>query len=90
MRLFARIIRDPASSTEVCIRVFMNLCKSPFLITCLLASFAAEVYSLFVTPRKRAAGSAESLAFKATWTKKQLAESRANLDRVKGCFLRYH
>ncbi len=31
--VFARIIRDPASSTEeVSIRVFMNLCKSPFLI----------------------------------------------------------
>ncbi len=42
--LFARIIRDPALSTEeVSIRVFMNLCKSPFLIMCLLASSAAEV-----------------------------------------------
>ncbi len=33
--MFARIIRDPALSTEeVSIRVFMNLCKSPFLIMC--------------------------------------------------------
>ncbi len=33
--MFARIILDPTSSTEeVSIRVFMNLCKSPFLITC--------------------------------------------------------
>ncbi len=31
--MFTRIIRDPASPTEeVSIRVFMNLCKSPFLI----------------------------------------------------------
>ncbi len=31
--MFAQIIRDQASSTEeVSIRVFMNLCKSPFLI----------------------------------------------------------
>ncbi len=42
--MFALIIRDPALSTEeVSIRVFMNLCKSPFLIMCQLASFAAEV-----------------------------------------------
>ncbi len=33
--MFARTIRDLASSTgEVSIRVFMNLCKSPFLIMC--------------------------------------------------------
>ncbi len=33
--MFARIIRDPALSTEeVSIRAFMNLCKSPFLIMC--------------------------------------------------------
>ncbi len=33
--IFARIICDPALSTEeVSIRVFMNLCKSPFLIMC--------------------------------------------------------
>ncbi len=33
--MFAWIIRDPALSTgEVSIRVFMNLCKSPFLIMC--------------------------------------------------------
>ncbi len=33
--IFAQIIRDPASPTEeVSMRVFMNLCKSPFLITC--------------------------------------------------------
>ncbi len=32
--LFARIIRDPASPTEVeSIMFFINLCKSPFLIT---------------------------------------------------------
>ncbi len=31
--MFMRIIRDPASSThELSISLFMNLCKSPFLI----------------------------------------------------------
>ncbi len=30
--------------------------------------------------------SAESLAFKATWTKKWLAENRADFDRVKRVF----
>ncbi len=31
--MFTRMIRDPVSPTEeVSIRVFMNLCKSPFLI----------------------------------------------------------
>ncbi len=48
--MFARIIRDPASSTEeVSVRFLMNLCKSLFLIMCLLASFtmnAANVYHL--------------------------------------------
>ncbi len=32
--IFTRIIRDPASSAEEVSRVFMNLCTSPFLITC--------------------------------------------------------
>ncbi len=33
--IFTQIIRDPASPTdEVSMRDFMNLCKSPFLITC--------------------------------------------------------
>ncbi len=33
--MFARINRDPALSTEeVSIRVFMNLCKSLFLLMC--------------------------------------------------------
>ncbi len=45
----------------------------------------AEVYSLLVTPWK-GLGQQNSLAFKATWTKKQLAENRADFDRVKGLF----
>ncbi len=46
--MFAQIIGDAASSTEgVSIRVFMNLCKSPFLIT----------VPLFI-PWRRGAGSA--------------------------------
>ncbi len=60
---FVQIIRDPASSTEeVSVRFLMNLCKSLFLIMCLLASFtmnAANVYHLSESARKRGAGSAE-------------------------------
>ncbi len=58
----------------------MNLYKSPFLIMCLLASFAAEVHCLVV---RKGRGQQSSLAFKATWPKKQLTENRADFDRVK-------
>ncbi len=54
--MFARIIRDPASSTEVTIRFFMNLCKLPFLIMCLLDSFVAEVYSTAHHPTEERGG----------------------------------
>ncbi len=48
--MFAWIIRDPASTTEVSIRFFlMNLCKSPFLIMCQLASSTAKFHSLVRT-----------------------------------------
>ncbi len=44
--MFVRIIRDPALSTEeMSIRVFMNLCKSPLLKMCKLASFPGKVKS---------------------------------------------
>ncbi len=62
---------------------FMNLCKSPFLKMCYLASFAAEVYSLL---GREGRGQQSSLAFKATWTKKWLAENWADFDRVKKVF----
>ncbi len=50
---------------------------------CLLASFAAEVYCLVV---REGRSQQSSLAFKATWPKKQLAENRADFDRVKRVF----
>ncbi len=53
---------------------------------CWLASFAAGVYILLITSRKKGAGQAESLAFEATWTKKRLAENRADFDGVKVVF----
>ncbi len=51
---------------------------------CLLASFAAEVYCLVV---REGRSQQSSLAFKATWTKKQLTENRADFDRVKMVFI---
>ncbi len=60
----------------------MNLYKSPFLIMCLLASFAAEVHCLVV---RKGRGQQSSLAFKATWPKKQLTET-ADFDWVKKHF----
>ncbi len=60
--MFARIIRDPVSPTEeVSIRVFYESLQIAFPNN-LLASFAAEVYSLLVTPQKRGAGSAELIS----------------------------
>ncbi len=75
--MFVRIIRDPALSTEVSIRVFMNLCKSPLLKMCKMASFPGKVKSTAHHTHKREGwGEQSSLVFKATWTKKQLDEDR--------------
>ncbi len=61
--MFARIIRDPASSTEeVSIRFFYESLQIAFPNNVLVSQFAAEVYSLLVTPRKRGAGSAELIS----------------------------
>ncbi len=50
----------------------MNLCKSSFLIMCLLASFVAKVNSIMrraCHSMEERAGQQSSLAFKATWTR---------------------
>ncbi len=61
--MFARIIRDPASSTEeVSIRFFYESLQITFPNNVLVSQFrAAEVYSLLLTPQ-RGAGSAELIS----------------------------
>ncbi len=85
--IFARIIRDPASPTEeVSVSFLMNLCKSPFLIMCLLASFtmnAAKVYRLSESGSEERGGVSRAHLILKQHAKKQLAVDRADFDRVK-------
>ncbi len=64
--MFARIIHDPASPTEeVSIMFFFYESLQiafPNNVLVKLASFAAEVYSLLITTRKRGAGSVELIS----------------------------
>ncbi len=93
--MLARIIPDPASPTEeVSTRFFkMNLCKLPFLIMCLFASFtmnAVKVNSPAVSAQKRGAGSAELFFHLKENDTIRLALKRAVFDRLKKCvFLHY-
>ncbi len=75
--MFVRIIHDPASSTEeVSIIVFYESLHIAFSNNVLVSNFCG----------REGRGQQSSLAFKGTWTKKQLAENRAEFDRVKGFF----
>ncbi len=64
----------------------MNLCKSPFLIMCLLESFmknAAKVYSLTESGSEEGGGVSRAHLHLKQYAIKQLAVDRAVFDRVK-------
>ncbi len=86
--VFVRIIRDPASSTEeVTIRVFYESLQIAFPNNVLVCQFHGWSSQYCSSPHGREGrGQQSSLAFKATWTKKQLVENRADFDRVKKLF----
>ncbi len=84
--MFAQIIRDPASSTEeVNISFFYESLQIAFPNNVLLVSkFRGwSLKSARHSTEREGRGQQSSLAFKATWTKKLLAENRSDFDRVK-------
>ncbi len=86
--MFARIIRDPVSSTEeVSIRFFYESLQIAFPDNVLVSQFRSWSKQYCWSPHRREGrGEQSSLAFKATWTKKQLSENRADFDGKKKVF----
>ncbi len=80
-------LKSGCSEIPVSIGVFYESLQIAFPNNVLVSQFCGwSLQSACHSTEERGRGQQSSLAFKETWTKNQLAENRADFDRVKKVF----